>query len=158
MPKIPKTEIFTFGLLLLFYLNKIFGLANIPGFAALNLLVFLIISIGGFSFYRTNEYKSKTKATLFAIYCGLAFAFGIIAFGTKVYNHQNIVLLLFGSLNFILFILLILLRFKSKKANMVERLKYYNGLLVRSSVILSLCIIILLLPFEIINIYLNQAN
>ncbi len=158
MTTIRKTEIIVFGLLLLFYLNKIFGLADIPGFAFFNLIAFLTISIAGFNLYITPEYKNKAKATLFAVFCGLAFAFGIIAFGAKVYNHQNIVVIVFGGLNLILFITLILLLLKSKRNKLIDRTKYFKGLLIRSSVILSLCLIILLLPFDIINIYLNRDN
>lgn len=153
-----KTEIIAFGLLLLFYLNKILGLAPIPGFAFLNFVVFLTISIGGFKLYRQTEYKDKTKATLFAVYCGLAFAFGIIAFGAKVWNHSNTVVLIFASLNLILFPVLIFRLRKSKKESSTENIKYFKELLIRSSVILFLCISVLPLPYYIINIYLNREE
>lgn len=158
MPKIRKTEIIVVVPLLLFYINKIFGFAEIPGFGIVNLIVFLTISIAGFKLYIAPEYKNKVKATLFAIFCGLAFSFGIIAFGAKVYNHQNIVVIVFGSLNFILFTTLIFLVLKSKKHKLTERTVYYKGLLIRSSVILTLCLILILLSFDFINIYLNRDN
>ena len=122
------------------------------------MIVFLTLSIVGFKLYVAPEYKNKVKATLFAIFCGFAFSFGIIAFGAKVYNHQNIVIIVFGSLNFILFTTLIFLVLKSKKHKLTERIIYYKGLLIRSSFILTLCLVIILLPFDFINIYLNRDN
>ncbi len=151
-----KTEIVLLGLLLLFYVNKILGLAHIPIFVLLNLVIFLIIAIGGFRLYKATEYKNKINATLLAVYCGLAFAFGLLSFQAKIWNHSNIVVLVLGSLNFILFPILIIQLVRSKKANAPVRTRYFKGLLIRSSVLLFLSLTILFVPFYILNLYLNK--
>ena len=151
-----KTEIVLLGLLFLLYVNKILGLAEIPVFVLLNLVIFLTIAIGGFRLYRAAEYKDKTKATLLSVYCGLAFAFGIISFQAKIWNHTNTVVLVLGSLNIILVPILIVLLVRSKKANAPESTRYFKGLLIRSSVLLFLSLTILFIPFYILNLYLNK--
>ncbi len=150
-----KIEVITFGLLFLFYLNNALGF-ELPGFAFINLMAFLVISISGINLYKPKEYTSKTKANFFAVFCGLAFALGILGFALKIWNWHNPELLLFSSPNLVLFIILIFLLRKSKRNALIERAKYYKGLLFRSSVIFTLCAVAFFLPYDIINLYLNR--
>jgi hypothetical protein len=153
-----KTEIFAFGLIILLYINKILGLAEIKIFVIINLIVFLTLSIFGHKLYKPKTYKNEKKATLFAVFCGLAFSFGIISFGAKVWNHTNIVTLVLSIPNLILFSFLLFKIKKNREIKSSERNQFYKNLLIRSSAIIFLVITVMLLPHYIINSYVNKEE
>ncbi|WP_317899937.1 tetratricopeptide repeat protein [Aurantibacillus circumpalustris] len=152
-----KIEIIVFGIVLLFYLNNIFGFEIESGvYALVHFLAFLYISFLGYQLYIPDEYTNKVKSTFFAIFCGVAFASGIMGFTLKIFNMPNAILLLLNAPNLVLFFLLIHLLRRNRKNALIEKVKYYKGLIIRCSVIITLSVIILFLPLDFINIYLNR--
>ena len=153
-----KIEIFTFGFILLLYINKIFQFIELPDFWVFNFIASLIIAITGFKIYRSIEYSNKTKAVLFAMACGFAFSFAIIAPVAKIMNYENSIALYFSIPNFILFIFLLIQVVWKRDNSKALQHKYYRGLFIRSSVFMVMVIIIVLLPFRFINLHLNKEE
>ncbi len=157
-PKKKYIEIFILGIVFLYFSNGVIGIPNFPGFSYITFVLATSIAILGFYLYRPNNYKNKTKAVLFSIYCGVAISSGIISFGSKILNHPNFVAFVFAIPNIILFVFLLILFVKNRKASHKEKKRFLNGLLIRSTTILSICLIVLSLPYYILNVHLNKSN
>jgi tetratricopeptide (TPR) repeat protein len=153
-----KLEKITLGLLGLFYFNKVCNIAEIKGFFFLNTIVFLIIIIGGFRFYKQNDYSNKTKAKLFAIYCGVAFSTSIIGISIKIWNYSNLVTLILSCFNYALLPILILALLNAGKSQSSQQVNYYKSLLIRCVTLIVLSISIVLIPEPIINTHLNREE
>jgi TolA-binding protein len=117
-----------------------------------------LIAILGFNLYRPEKFTNKTKTTLFAILYGIGFSTGIISFGAKILNHTNLVSLIFATPNFILFLILIFLFIKCRKTSDTEKTRFLKGLLIRSTIILVIFLIVLPLPYYILNVHFNKSD
>ncbi len=157
-PKKKYVEILILGIIFIYYLSSALGIPHFYGFSILTLFLATSIAILGFNLYRPEKYTNKTKAILFAILCGFAFSTGIISFGVKILNHSNLVSLIFAIPNFIIFVLLLFLYKKSSKTSDSKKKQFLKGLLVRSTVILVIILIVLPLPYYILNVHLNKSN
>ena len=147
-----KTEKVVLGLLTLLYLNKITGFIELEFlYIFLNLIVFIIIAVNGYEFYRYPKKANKLNV-FFSILCGLAFSLGLFSFTMKIWYFSNYLLVVFGSLNTLLFLILIYLIANSD----TDLFKYYKGLLIRSSFILITIVVLFLTPKYLVNIYLNR--
>lgn len=149
-----KIEIILLSVLTLFYALKGLSQQPIVGFVTVNILIFLILSIGGFKIYQFKFEKNKIRWLLFSIYIGISFASGILSISTKVMLQLNKPAILLFIPNLVLFIILIWLKSQSK----VESNISFKGLLIRSFVILSISLTIILSPIHLINKYINRDN
>ncbi len=157
-PKKKYIEIFILGIVFIYFLSGALGISHFPGFSFLSLVLVALIAILGFNLYRPEKYTNKTKTILFGILCGFGFSTGIISFGAKILNHTNLVSLIFATPNFILFLILIFLFIKSRKTSDTEKTRFLKGLLTRSTIILVIFLIVLPLPYYILNVHLNKSD
>lgn len=157
-PKKKYTEIFFFGIVFLFFLSRAFGIPHSPGLSFLTLVSVSSIAILGFHLYKPKEYNNKIRATLLAILCGFAFSTGIISFGVKILNYTNFVSLIFAIPNIVLFIILFFLFIRNRKTFETGKKYFFMGLLIRSTIILSIFLIVLSLPYYILNVHLNKSH
>lgn len=147
-----KTEIVVLGILLLGYLFKILGISLV--FIPINLLVVLVLAIGGFKLFRDPEHTNQTKAKIFAAICGLAFASGVLAIGLRVLNYTTLPLVV-ALFNGFLFLFLLFEFYKGRKFNYSL---YSRGLLIRSGLLAGLFLLVALTPFYLINVYVNKDH
>jgi tetratricopeptide (TPR) repeat protein len=149
-----KIELILLSILSLFYLLKMIIHETVVGFVTVNFIIFLIFSIGGFKIYQFNIKNKKTNWVLFSIFIGISFATGMLSISSKVMLQSNIPAIILFIPNLILFILLIWLKSQSKVENSIS----FKGLLIRSFVILSISLTIILSPIHLINKYINRDN
>jgi hypothetical protein len=157
-PKKKYIEIFILGFVFIYFLTGALGISHFPGFSFLSFVLIVLIAILGFNLYRPEKFTNKTTTTLFAILCGLGFSAGIISFSAKILNHTNLVSLIFATPNFILFLVLIFLFIRSRKTSDTEKTRFLKGLLIRSTIILLIILIVLPLPYHILNVHLNKSD
>lgn len=157
-PKKQYIEIFILGIVFIYFLNGVVGIPNFPGFSFITLVLATSIAILGFYLYKPEKYTNKTKAILFAILCGFAFSTGIISFGAKILNHTNLFSLILAIPNIIIFVLLVILFIKNRKTSDTVKKRFLKGLLIRSTTILAIFLIVLPLPYYILNIHLNKSD
>ena len=153
-----KVELIAFGLLIILYFNKIFFHLQTPLFSVVNIILFLFLIIFGLNLYRVNNYNNKFKAIGLAIFCGIAFGFGIISFGSKIWNHSNLFAFILALPNIILFLFVLFKFIKNKQGKHIERAKYYKGLLIRSTIIFTLFLIVLPMSYQFINLNINKDH